>query len=145
MTLRQMGYALNIAASDVLVAGAREVAGNIDAHSAIRVEIGSCKNMDFAADISLSQDKIAHLLKAIYVCKVLRRNFLLGFALWVIFIAAVLTLAAVNIVTPVYAGVASAAIYGALAANNRRIEKKCSNITFDKVLGTASKIRFRGK
>jgi cation transport ATPase len=134
-TLRAMGYALT-APADVRVVSARGDAGREgDAAGVVRVAIGRAAEMDISgADVFLTQDKIAHLLKAVYICARLRDNHRRAFAVLAVYAAVSATLAALGIASPVYAGIASAVCALGLIVNNGRLEKRCRAITFERLL-----------
>jgi cation transport ATPase len=131
-TLRAMGYALTSPAA-VRVVSARAVADD-DTRDAVRVAIGRAAEMDFSrADICLTRDRIAHLLKAVYICKLLRKNARRVFAGLIAYNLIAAALTSLGALTPVYAGVAASACALGLVVNNGRLEKRCRVITFDKL------------
>jgi cation transport ATPase len=91
--------------------------------------------MDFSrADVLITQDQIAHLLKVIYICARLRDNHRRAFAALAVYAAASAVTAALGIVSPVYAGIASAVCALGLIVNNGQLEKRLRAITFEKLL-----------
>jgi cation transport ATPase len=134
-TLRAMGYAVTAAPADVRIVSARTDARATYAAAAVYVTIGRAAEMDFSgADIYLTQDRIAHLLKAVYICRLLRKNSRRAFAGLLVYTAATALLAALGALTPVYAGAAAAVCALGLVVNNGRLEKRCRVITFEKLL-----------
>jgi hypothetical protein len=132
-TLRAMGFTLTPPAA-VRVVSARERARVDGRERAVRVAIGRAAEMDFCGeDVCLTRDRIAHLLKAVYICRLLRKRARLAFAALLAYTAAAALLAALGALTPAYAGAAAAACALGIVISNGRLEKRCRVITFEKL------------
>ena len=133
--LQKLGYALTDKPEGAIaVASCSEISLEAFASSVLRVAVGGAEEMlNIDADVIITHDKITHLLKAVYIAKTIQRQLKLAFALAVFCNVLTITLAAVGILTPVYAGISAAVVTIGLLANNWCVEKCCRNITFDKL------------
>ena len=134
-SLQKLGFLLSTSPSDaVTVASCREVGADAFAASPLRVAIGKADGASESdADVLITQDRITHLLRAVFVGRVLQRNLRMGFAIALCCNVIVIVLAAAGVLTPVYSGIAAAVVTIGLLANNRLIEKRCQGITFNKL------------
>ena len=134
-TLREMEYGVNTPAANSITAFFHRCLPEKPGDSKdVRVAIGQAREMNLTgAGLHITQDRITHLLKAIYVCRILQRNVRLGLVAAAVYHAAVIALIILGFLTPVYAGIASAACSIGLIINNRRIERRCRVITFNKL------------
>ena len=136
-TLWEMGYTVNLPAEKTISVVSIKKAAQYNKTDSknVCVAIGRADEADFrGADVLLVYNKITHLLKAIYVCRILQSNMRSGFLIAAAYYAAVIALACVNYLPTVYASIAAAACAIGMTANNRRIESHFRVLTFDKLL-----------
>ena len=133
--LQKLGYTLCDSPTEaIVVASWREAGSDAFTNSPLCVAIGKAAEMlDSNADVLITQDRITHLLRAVFVAGVLQRNLRMALTVALGCNALVIALAAVGLLTPVYAGIAAAVVTIGLLANNRLIEKRCKGITFEKL------------
>ncbi len=106
----------------------------------VGIAIGCAAEMNLeSADIIISQNRIAHLLKAIYISRLMMRNAKLSL-MWVgLYNALAVSLAVAGILTPVFSGIAMSISSVILVINANRLKKDCAVITFDRIEKFANK------
>lgn len=108
----------------------------------IGVAVGSVFTVAFgAADITITQDRITHLLKAMYVGKTTLNNIRASLTWALVYNIICISLAALGVLSPIYAGLAMSLSSLCVVLNARSLGKKLSNITFQKVIASAQKGR----
>lgn len=84
-------------------------------------------------DLILSQNKIAHLLKAVYISRMMMRKARQSLC-WVgIYNILAIALAAAGILTPVFSGIAMSVSSVIVTVNAYRLQSECEKITFHKL------------
>ena len=85
------------------------------------------------ADMVITQNKITHLLKAIYISRVTLRNIRLSLFWALVYNVVGLALCVAGIITPVYAGAAMSLSSLSVVLNAMSLEKRFKKLTFEKV------------
>jgi cation transport ATPase len=86
------------------------------------------------ADIILARNKITHLLKAVYISRIMLKNIRFSLFWALIYNIAGIALAVAGLINPVFAGIAMSLSSLCVVLNARQLEKKGQKITFDQIL-----------
>ncbi|NLO46964.1 MAG: cation-translocating P-type ATPase [Clostridiales bacterium] len=100
----------------------------------VGIAIGKAAEVSLeSADAVITQNRIAHILKALYAGRVMIKNIKHSLFWALIYNSAGLVLAACGIISPVIAGAAMSLSSLSVVLNARSLEKKFYKITFDKI------------
>ncbi len=104
------------------------------------VAIGKAFDIAFdAADITITQNRITHLLKALYVGNETMKNIRLSLSWALSYNFLCIGLAVAGVISPIYAGLAMAMSSLCVVLNARRLDRKLGGITFAGVIASGRK------
>ena len=103
--------------------------------ASVGISIGSVHDLNMeSADIIISQNKIAHLLKILYVGNETIKNIKTSLTMCICYNGIAILLSMFGILSPVYAGLAMSLSSFAVTFNARRLARKITGISFEQVV-----------
>jgi P-type E1-E2 ATPase len=100
----------------------------------VGIAIGYAAEMNLeSADIVITRNRITHLLKAIYISRLMMINVRRSL-MWVgLYNVLAISLAVAGILTPVFSGIAMSVSSMIVVLNADRLKKDCAHISFEKI------------
>ncbi len=89
-----------------------------------------------SADVVITQNRITHVLKALYAGRVMTANIRRSLFWALIYNVAGLLLAASGVISPIIAGTAMSLSSFSVVMNARSLERKFEKLTFDKIVAS---------